>query len=57
MKHCSIVRPGFFMENFDGFMGSLAVAILSQGLRKETDIALVVCNILHESCYVVQLIG
>ncbi|KAM0249500.1 hypothetical protein ACHAQJ_009048 [Trichoderma viride] len=37
----SIVRPGFFMENFDGFMGSLAVAILSQGLRKETDITLV----------------
>ncbi|QYS97510.1 NmrA domain-containing protein [Trichoderma simmonsii] len=37
----TIVRPGFFMENFDGFMGSLAVAILSQGLRKETDIALV----------------
>ncbi|KAL7795966.1 hypothetical protein V8C37DRAFT_16835 [Trichoderma ceciliae] len=37
----TIVRPGFFMENFDGFMGSLAVGILSKGLRKETDIALV----------------
>lgn len=37
MGHRSIVRPGFFMENFDGFMGSLAVAILSQGLRKETE--------------------
>ncbi|KAL7949485.1 hypothetical protein V8C42DRAFT_311034 [Trichoderma barbatum] len=37
----TIVRPGFFMENFDGFVGSLAVAILSQGLRKETDITLV----------------
>ncbi|KAL6864018.1 NAD(P)-binding protein [Trichoderma novae-zelandiae] len=37
----TIIRPGFFMENFDGFMGSLAVGILSQGLRKETDIALV----------------
>ncbi|UKZ75111.1 hypothetical protein TrVFT333_002783 [Trichoderma virens FT-333] len=37
----TIVRPGFFVENFDGFMGSLAVAILSQGLRKETNIALV----------------
>jgi hypothetical protein len=42
MRHYRLVRPGFFMENFDGFMGSLAVAILSQGLRKETDIALVV---------------
>ncbi|OTA07694.1 hypothetical protein A9Z42_0086060 [Trichoderma parareesei] len=37
----SIVRPGFFMENFDGFMGSLAVGVLSQGLGNETDIALV----------------
>ncbi|PTB68582.1 NAD(P)-binding protein [Trichoderma citrinoviride] len=37
----TIVRPGFFMENFEGFMGSLAVGILSQGLRKETDITLV----------------
>ncbi|KAL7808145.1 NAD(P)-binding protein [Trichoderma gracile] len=37
----TIVRPGFFMENFEGFMGSLAVGVLSQGLRQETDIALV----------------
>ncbi|KAK5994956.1 hypothetical protein PT974_03345 [Cladobotryum mycophilum] len=36
-----IVRPGFFMENFDGFVGSLAVSMLSNGLRKETNIALV----------------
>ncbi|KAL6892417.1 hypothetical protein HDV57DRAFT_180070 [Trichoderma longibrachiatum] len=37
----TIIRPGFFMENFDGFMGSLAVSVLSQGLNPETDLALV----------------
>ncbi|KAL7926139.1 hypothetical protein ACQKWADRAFT_281865 [Trichoderma austrokoningii] len=37
----SIVQPGFFMENFDGFMGALAVPVLSQGLQKDTEILLV----------------
>ncbi|KAH8882008.1 NAD(P)-binding protein [Thozetella sp. PMI_491] len=36
-----IIRPGFFMENFDGFLGSLAVAIFQQGLTEQTTIALI----------------
>lgn len=39
-----ILRPGFFMENFDGFLGSIAVALLHQGLGKDTTIAVVVCR-------------
>jgi hypothetical protein len=30
------------MENFDGWMGALAVAVLSQGLKKDTEVLLVV---------------
>ncbi|KAK1255370.1 hypothetical protein MKX08_009365 [Trichoderma sp. CBMAI-0020] len=37
----SIVQPGFFMENFDGWMGALAVPVLSQGLQKGTEMLLV----------------
>lgn len=36
-----ILRPGFFMENFDGFLGSIAVTILYHGLRRDTTIAVV----------------
>jgi hypothetical protein len=37
-----ILRPGFFMENFDGFIGSIAVSVLKRGLGKETKIGLIV---------------
>ncbi|KAK3681045.1 hypothetical protein B0T22DRAFT_310218 [Podospora appendiculata] len=36
-----ILRPGFFMENFDGFLGSIAVTLLREGLRKETTISVI----------------
>ncbi|KAK3334180.1 hypothetical protein B0T19DRAFT_440872 [Cercophora scortea] len=36
-----ILRPGFFMENFDGFLGSIAVTLLREGLKKETTISMI----------------
>ncbi|KAM5360207.1 hypothetical protein ACJZ2D_013917 [Fusarium nematophilum] len=36
-----ILRPGFFMENFDGFQGAMAVGIFHKCLTKDTTIALV----------------
>lgn len=38
----SILRPAFFMENFDGFIGAIAVSGLRAGLDKHTTINLVV---------------
>ncbi|KAJ7731941.1 NAD(P)-binding protein [Mycena maculata] len=32
----TILRPGFFMENYDGMVGSVAVGVLKKGLRPET---------------------
>ncbi|KAK1755480.1 NAD(P)-binding protein [Echria macrotheca] len=50
-KHCKtlgerglnwvILQPGFFMENFDGLVGSIAVTLFQAGLRKDTTIALI----------------
>ncbi|TFK61648.1 NAD(P)-binding protein [Pluteus cervinus] len=36
-----ILRPGFFMENFEGTLGSLTVGILKAGLQPTTSILLV----------------
>ncbi|KAK7715697.1 hypothetical protein SLS63_011284 [Diaporthe eres] len=36
-----IIRPGFFMENFDGFLGAIAVSGLRAGLDRDTTINLV----------------
>ncbi|KAI3391190.1 hypothetical protein diail_7795, partial [Diaporthe ilicicola] len=36
-----IIRPGFFMENFDGFIGALAVSAMRAGLGKHTTISLI----------------
>lgn len=41
MSH-SIFRPGFFMENFDGFVGAIAVSGMRAGLNNDTTINLVV---------------
>ncbi|KAJ6509187.1 NAD(P)-binding protein [Mycena vitilis] len=32
----TILRPGFFMENYDGKIGSVAVGVLKKGLRPST---------------------
>lgn len=41
-KSYSIIRPGFFMENFDGFLGAIAVSGMRAGLNKDTTLNLVV---------------
>lgn len=40
-----IVRPGFFMENFDGFIGKITASVLLCGLKPTTQIQLVVCSL------------
>jgi hypothetical protein len=39
-----ILRPGFFMENYDGKIGSIAVGVLKKGLKPTTTSQLVVSN-------------
>ena len=51
-----ILHPGFFLENFDGLIGSIGVAVLKNGLKPETDIAFVVSPLRsEESSSVVNL--
>lgn len=37
-----IVRPGFFFENLEGFLGSIGVTLYRDGLKKDTTIAMIV---------------
>ncbi|KAJ7050032.1 NAD(P)-binding protein [Mycena amicta] len=37
----TLVRPGFFMENYKGFIGSLTVAVFKAGLREGETVPLV----------------
>jgi len=37
----TILQPGFFLENLDGFIGSIGVAVLKKGLKPETDVAFI----------------
>lgn len=37
----TILQPGFFLENFDGLIGSIGVAVLKKGLKPETDVAFI----------------
>jgi hypothetical protein len=39
---CRILRPSFFMENFDNFIGSIAVTIMKKGMKEDTTLALIV---------------
>lgn len=39
-----ILRPGFFIENFDHFVGSIGHSVLKSGLKKDTSIGLIVCS-------------
>jgi len=41
---CSIIQPGFFMENFDGIVGSLTISLFLEGLKKDTTICLIVSD-------------
>ena len=38
----TILRPAFFMENFDGAIGSITTTVLRIGLKKETKLQLIV---------------
>lgn len=38
----TILRPGFFMQNYNGTIGSIAVAVLKAGLKPTTTVALIV---------------
>ena len=37
-----IIRPGFFMENFEGSLGSITFGVLKAGLKPSTTIQLIV---------------
>ena len=37
-----ILRPAFFMENFDGFLGSIAVSVMKKGMKEDATLALIV---------------
>jgi len=37
----TILRPGFFMENYDGKIGSITVGVLKAGLKPTTTVALI----------------
>lgn len=37
-----IIRPGFFMENFLGTVGTVTAGVLYAGLRSDTKVQLVV---------------
>ena len=38
----TILRPAFFMENFDGTLGRVTLSVLRVGLKKDTKLQLVV---------------
>ncbi|EIW87063.1 NAD(P)-binding protein [Coniophora puteana RWD-64-598 SS2] len=37
----TIMRPGFFLENYEGFIGSITVAVMKNGLKKDTSLAVI----------------
>jgi hypothetical protein len=42
MSTSSVLRPGFFLENFDGFIGSITASVLKKGLKPETEVGFIV---------------
>jgi len=42
MLGARILQPGFFMENFEGALGPVAVTFFNEGLKKETTITVIV---------------
>ncbi|KAK4444228.1 NAD(P)-binding protein [Podospora aff. communis PSN243] len=37
----TIIQPGFFMENLEGMLGSIAISLFLEGLKKDTTICLI----------------
>jgi len=44
---CRILRPGFFMENFDGTVGKITTAVIRCGLQPTTLVQLIVGHSPH----------
>lgn len=42
MLGARILQPGFFMENFEGPLGPVAVGFFKKGLKEDTTIAVIV---------------
>jgi hypothetical protein len=40
-----ILRPSFFTENFDGYIGSIAFSVLKTGLKPSTKLSLIVSRL------------
>lgn len=38
----TILRPGFFMQNYNGTIGSITVAVIKAGVKPTTTLALIV---------------
>lgn len=38
----SILRPGFFMENFEGVIGAISTSFFREGLHEDTTLAVIV---------------
>lgn len=45
-----ILRPGFFMENYEGLIGTITVGVLRAGLKPTTTVQLVVSQVWTYSC-------
>ncbi|KAF9225404.1 NAD(P)-binding protein [Gyrodon lividus] len=37
----TIMRPGFFLDNFEGFIGSITVAVMASGLKPDTTLGVI----------------
>ncbi|KAE8444449.1 hypothetical protein EG329_000540 [Mollisiaceae sp. DMI_Dod_QoI] len=37
----TILRPGFFLENFDDFIGSISASVMKKGLKPDTEVAFI----------------
>ncbi|KAG1793845.1 NAD(P)-binding protein [Suillus plorans] len=37
----TILRPGFFLDNYDDFIGSIAVGVLTRGLKEDTKVGVI----------------
>ncbi|KDQ60861.1 hypothetical protein JAAARDRAFT_55600 [Jaapia argillacea MUCL 33604] len=51
----TILRPAFFMENFDGAIGKVTTTVLQQGLKADTKLQLIaVEDIAHVACAIFE---
>jgi hypothetical protein len=43
--HPRIMRPGFFLDNFEGFIGSITVAVMANGLKPDITLGVIVSRL------------